>query len=245
MTSNPLKRKVSTSLPGSPKKRTYTKSTVSDGSNNPRTRKSTAPVTVPSTTPTPSPEPVADDEVPSYELCAFFGFYDQKAEVARALLRIWKQLPRLTGAKFIDGYADDTFMNFFEEVVETGVKVAWRDFELWDDFLHGIKRLLEMRLNHFGVSLNGLEKAIEGYDISEWGERTKGALASGNPGKLSLVRLFPKSGPLKDLWEIAGDLHQQIKAAEEFDKEDAVIDMENDMEEGMCTGLKERKRRPY
>lgn len=258
MTLNPLKRKKSSSLPESPKKRTYTRSTVSDGSPNPRTRKSRTPITVPSTTPTPTPtptpEPVADDEVPSYELCAFFGFYGRKAEVARTMLRIWKQLLRLTEAKFIDAYANNTFMKLFEEVTATGVKVAKGDIELWDDFLHGIKRLLEMRLNHFGVSAFRLRHAIDSHDVSEWGERMKGALASGNPGK-SLVRLFPKSGLLKDLYEIAVNLHKQIKAVEEFDREDAIMDVESateegiltseTVEEGMCTDLKERQRRPY
>ncbi|KAG7005860.1 hypothetical protein G7Y79_00017g042420 [Physcia stellaris] len=216
MKSSPLKRKNSSSFTGSPKKRTYTKYAVSDGSPKPRIRKSTTPITVPSTTPTP--EPVSDDEVPSYEFCAYFGFYGKKADVARSLIRSQKQLIRLTEAEFIDAYANDEFTKLFSAVTATGVKVSKGDFELWDGLLLGIKRLLEMRLEIFGVLRIRLTKAIDGHDISEWSERT----------------MEPR-GLLKELYEIAVNLHQQIMAAEEFDREDDATDNDIAMEEGMDT----------
>lgn len=253
MQSSPLKRKNSSSFTGSPKKRTYTRYTVSDGSPKPRIRKSTTPITVPSTTPTP--EPVSDDEVPSYEFCAYFGFYGKKADVARSLIRIQKQLIRLTEAEFIGAYANDEFMKLFKTVTATGVKVSKGDFELWDGLLLGIKRLLEMRLEIFGVLRIRLAKAIDGYDISEWSERTKEPATSESPRK-KLVTLLPKRGLLKDLYEIAVNLHQQIMAAEEYDREDDATDVDSAMEkridtdesalgEGMCTDMNERERRPY
>ena len=208
---------------------------------------------MPSTTPTP--EPVSDDEVPSYDFCAYFGFYGKKADVARTLIRIQKQLIRLTEAESIGSYVNPAFMKLYEAVTATGIKVSKGDFKLWDGLLLGIKRLLEMRVERFGVLRIRLAKAIDGYDISEWSERTMEPVASESPRK-KLVMLLPMRGLLRDLYEIAVNLHQQIMAAEEFDREDDATDVDSAMEEdmdtdetavgeGICTDVNERERRPY
>ena len=167
-----------------------------------------------------SPLDATEDAVPSFELCAKFGFTGKKAEVARTLIKVQRAFNRL---KFNElpssSYKSVEFLILFREIAAIGAR-AVSEFKLWEEFERGIIRLLNMRLAYHKVPAGTLFKYL-GNRIALW---NKTVYYAGSCHPYSNIKIVPGTGVLRDLVDLAMTLHEQMEAVKELDRVDGVTD---------------------
>ena len=165
-----------------------------------------------------------EDVVPSFEMCAEFGFTGKKAEVARTLIKVQRAFNRLRLSPSFNTlyYASPDFCVVFRETAALGA-VTVSKYKLWDQFESGIMQLLEMRLAYHRVPRDTLSKSL-GYKIASWDKSSYYAGSCQLPNTNNKMRIVPKSGMLGELLGLAVTLHEQIEAVKEFDRVDGATE---------------------
>ena len=174
-----------------------------------------------------SPLDATEDAVPSFELCAEFGFTGKKAEVARTLIKVQRAFNRLKFGglppSLASNYKSSEFRALFCETAAMGSKTV-SDFELWDQFERGIIQLLEMRLAYYKVPRGTLSKSL-GHKIALWNKSIYYAGIFQGPNSNTSIQIVPGVGMVRDLTDLAVTLHEQIEAVKEFDRVDGVTEV--------------------
>ena len=168
-----------------------------------------------------------EDVVPSFELCAEFGFTGKKARVARELIRVQRAFNRLrlVNLPSFTHYVIPEFRVLYRKAATMGSQVVGQ-FKLWDQFELEIIRLLEMRLVFYKVPHGTLFNSL-GYKIALWDKTIYHAgsyeIAKSIHGHQN-IKLVPGCGLLKDLADLAITLHEQIEAVKEIDRVDGATE---------------------
>ena len=175
-----------------------------------------------------SPLDATEDVVPSFDLCAQFGFIGKKAEVARTLIKVQRAFNRLkfndlsSNSPYNYTYMSTGFKYLYRETAAIGAEAVSK-CKLWDNFERGIIQLLEMRLAHYKVSRGTLFGSL-GYKIALWNRNIYYAGTCQGSSPNGSLRIVPAYGALRELVDLAITLHLQIEAVKEFDRVDGMTE---------------------
>lgn len=173
-----------------------------------------------------SPLDATENVVPTFELCAEFGFTGKKAEVARTLIKVQRAFNRLkfNGLPSISSYNYNSteFDVLFRETAAMGARAVGKH-RLWDQFERGLIQLLEMRLAHYKISPGTLFNSL-GSEVALWNKNIYYAGTCQGPSPNSSIKIVPGQGVVRDLTDLAITLQEQIESVKEFDRADGMTE---------------------